>query len=149
MRPLKHDEHAAGAMAPDAAPPGLRPGFRVLVVDDNQDAADMLASLLALLEADVRIAYDGHSALSLVDSFEPEAVVLDLGMPVMDGFEVARRVRASANGGRIALVALSGWGQDRDRDQSAAAGFDVHLVKPVDIDRVVSVLRGLDGKRRA
>ena len=96
----------------------------------------------------MRVAYDGMSALELVERFAPEALVLDLGMPGMDGFEVARRVRALPGGDRIALVALSGWGQDKDRERTAAAGFDVHLLKPVDVDRIVSVLRGLDGMRK-
>jgi CheY-like chemotaxis protein len=141
-----HDEDSRSDSQP--VPAELRPGYRVLVVDDNVDAADMLASLLDLLAADVRVAYDGKSALELFGSFAPEAMVLDLGMPVIDGFEVARRVRALPGGERIALVALSGWGQDKDRERTAQAGFDVHLLKPVDVERVVSVLRGLDGMRR-
>ena len=124
----------------------LRAGYRVLVVDDNQDAADMLANLLRLLQADVRVVYDGQSALDLMDVFRPEAIVLDLGMPGMDGYEVARRVRAQPAGARLALIALSGWGQERDRERTAEVGFDVHLVKPVDLDRILTVLRELDGK---
>ena len=125
-------------------PPPAR--LRVLVVDDNQDAADMLANLLRLLQADVRVVYDGQSALDLMDVFRPEAIVLDLGMPGMDGYEVARRVRAQPAGARLALIALSGWGQERDRERTAEVGFDVHLVKPVDLDRILTVLRELDGK---
>src|SRR4029079_15478693 len=125
-RPHTHDHPTKNGNA-NAIPDALRPGTRVLVVDDNADAADMLASLLSMLAADVRVAYDGLAALKLVDSFDPEAIVLDLGMPVMDGYEVARRVRARPDGARVALVALSGWSQDRDREQSAEAGFDVHL----------------------
>ena len=102
----------------------------VLVVDDNQDAAQSMALLLQLLHHDVRACNDGTSALAAVSERRPQLILLDLGMPGMDGFEVARRLRAEP-GGALVIVALSGWGQQTDRDRTTEAGFDRHLVKPV------------------
>jgi CheY-like chemotaxis protein len=114
---------------------------RVLVVDDNEDAADSLGALLRVMGADVRVAHDGMTALDIFREYQPAAVFLDLGMPDMDGYEVARRIRAggSATGG-IRLVALSGWGQARDRAASREAGFDQHLIKPVGIGTLKGLL---------
>jgi len=106
-------------------------GRWVLVVDDNRDAADTLALMLQQLGGTVRAAYDGSEALALCQTFKPDVVLLDLGMPGMDGYEVAQHLRASPAGQTLQLIAISGWGQDEDRRRSAAAGFDQHLVKPV------------------
>jgi PAS domain S-box-containing protein len=108
------------------------PHRRVLVVDDNQDAADSLALLLRLAGQDAWTAYDGPSALVRAREFRPEVVFLDIGMPGMDGYEVARQLRASPELPGIKLVALTGWGQEEDRRRSAEAGFDRHMVKPVE-----------------
>ncbi|HEX5445981.1 MAG TPA: response regulator [Pirellulales bacterium] len=105
---------------------------RILVVDDNRDAADTLAMLLKLLGADVQTVYDGASALEAMRAVRPAAVLLDLGMPAMDGYEVARRIRAEPELRDVFLIALTGWGQEDDRRRSQDAGFNVHLVKPVD-----------------
>ena len=106
---------------------------RVLVVDDNEDAALTIAEVLTELGYDVTVAYDGPQALACAERVRPEVVVLDLGLPVMDGFEVARQLRAASAGRKVPrLVALSGYGQDVDRANSRAAGFDLHLVKPVE-----------------
>ena len=108
---------------------------RILVVDDNEDAATSLARLLSMLDGHtVQVAHDGPSALALAADFEPEVVILDIGMPGMDGYEVARRFRARPESQQTRLVALSGWGQEKDRERSRAAGFDHHLVKPVDLE---------------
>jgi CheY-like chemotaxis protein len=131
---------AAAAAAEAQSTTRLGRGTRVLVVDDNQDAADTLTTLLRMLEADVRVVYDGKSALELLDTFRPGIVVLDLGMPIMDGYTVARHIRERPDGAAIKLVALSGWGQAQDRERTAAAGFDRHLVKPVGFDEVQAVL---------
>jgi signal transduction histidine kinase len=113
-----------------SAPPPRRVPRRVLIVDDNRDAADSLAELLHVHGAEVRTAYDGESALQLHDRFD--AAVLDIGLPGMDGCELARRLRQAPGGAGLRLIALTGWGQEADRRRVAAAGFDHHLLKPVD-----------------
>jgi len=105
---------------------------RLLVVDDNRDAADSLAMLLGALGHHVRTAHDGLEGLAVATEFRPEVVLLDLGMPRLNGYDTARRLRAESWGERLLLVALTGWGQDGDRRQSREAGFDMHLVKPVE-----------------
>src|SRR5262245_7472855 len=104
---------------------------RILVVDDNTDAAESLALLLQLAGHDVRVAHDGIETLAVACEFEPEVVLLDLGMPKMDGYETARRLRRESWGRQATLVALTGWGQQRDRERTAELGFDLHLVKPI------------------
>ncbi len=116
------------------------PSRRVLVVDDNEDAAATLGELLASRGADVRVVNSGASALEAAASFHPEAVLLDIGMPDMDGYEVARRLRASPEHARTLLIALTGWGQDQDRRQSRAAGFDHHIVKPPDLPGLIKLI---------
>jgi two-component system, sensor histidine kinase len=116
---------------------------RVLVVDDNRDAADSLGALLQMLGADVRIAHDGTDALATLSAFQPAAVFLDLGMPGMSGYEVASRIRARSDVGATMLIALTGWGQEKDRRQTAAAGFNHHLVKPADVGALQAVLATL------
>src|SRR5690606_30401235 len=113
---------------------------RMLVVDDNHDAADSLSVLLASMGAEVRTAYDGRSALLLLDELQPQIVFLDIGMPEMDGFEVARRMRLRQAGDQILLVAVTGWGQPADRQRAREAGFDRHLVKPATYDDLRQVL---------
>jgi CheY-like chemotaxis protein/two-component sensor histidine kinase len=107
------------------------PGFRVLVADDNKDAADSLQRILDLYGYAVRVAYDGETALEMGSSFGPLVAVLDIGMPGIDGFDVARTMR-ERHGKNITLIALTGWGQENDRKRSSEAGFDHHLTKPVD-----------------
>ena len=116
-------------------------GHRVLVVDDNADAAESLAVLLRLQGNDVRVSLDGESALETAREFLPRVILLDLGMPVMDGFEVARRLRAMPELRGALLAALTGWGQQVDRDRTAASGFDRHLVKPVQHEALQELLR--------
>jgi two-component system CheB/CheR fusion protein len=106
--------------------------FRVLVVDDNRDAATTLALLLRARGHEVQVANDGHAALELAESFRPQVVLLDIGLPGIDGYEVARRLRSSPRTRDILIVAISGYGQDEDRKRSQQVGFDFHLVKPVD-----------------
>ncbi|HEX7036511.1 MAG TPA: ATP-binding protein [Pseudomonadales bacterium] len=128
------------------APAPVRPRLpalerqRMLVVDDNHDAADSLSVLLASMGAEVRTAYDGRSALLLLDELQPQIVFLDIGMPEMDGFEVARRMRRRQAGDQILLVAVTGWGQPADRQRAREAGFDRHLVKPATYDDLRQVL---------
>ena len=112
--------------------PGPRAPRRVLVADDNTDAADTLADILRGQGHEVAVAYDGVAALHKAEAFRPEVAVLDLGMPGLTGHEVAQRLRQRDDLGRVRLVALTGWGQPEERRRSAEAGFDLHLVKPLD-----------------
>lgn len=118
---------------------GTFPNCRVLVVDDNQDAGDTLGMLLTALQATVRTVHSGLEALATIDEFDPEVVLLDIGMPFMDGYEVARRIRAR-RGKSIRLIALTGWGQEEDIRRAERAGFDHHLVKPPDLDKLGKLL---------
>jgi len=119
-------EHPPG---PYAAAPGA--ALRVLVADDNRDAADSMQRMLALFGHEVKVAYDGSSAVRLGEQFAPRVALLDIGMPGTNGYDVARALRR-VHGQRVTLVAVTGWGQDADRRRSAEAGFDHHLTKPVD-----------------
>ena len=107
------------------------PPQRILVADDNRDAAEALSLQLQFAGHDVRTAHDGVEALEVAQTFEPDIALLDLGMPKMDGYETARQLRLRSNGRGLRLIALTGWGQQQDRDRTADAGFDAHLVKPV------------------
>jgi PAS domain S-box-containing protein len=118
-------------------PPSKR---RVLVVDDNEDAAESLAIALRLSGHQVRVAHDGPAGLRAAQEHRPEVVFLDIGMPGMDGYEVARRLRQQPGGGDAMLVAVTGWGQEADRRRSHEVGFDRHLVKPVDVDALHRLL---------
>jgi signal transduction histidine kinase/CheY-like chemotaxis protein len=117
--------------APVAQAPPARSAKRVLVVDDNADAAETLSQLLELMDHEPRTAHDGQGALARFEEFRPEVVLLDIGLPDMDGYEVARRIRSRADH-EVRLVALTGWGQKEDKARAAAAGFDDHWTKPID-----------------
>lgn len=123
---------------------GALPPLRILVVDDNRDAADSLGMLLKFLGADAQVAYEGTEALEATRTYRPAVVLLDIGMPGMDGYEVARRVRQEADFRDIVLVAMTGWGQEEDRLRSKSAGFDHHLVKPVAPDVLQALLVSLE-----
>ncbi len=120
-----------------------RAGCAVLLVDDNPDAADLLAESLRALGHDVQVAGDGPSALSLVRSFHPRVAVLDIGLPVMDGYELAERLREYQGLENLALIAVTGYGQAMDRQRTRNAGFNAHLVKPVDVHEVDALIRDL------
>jgi len=113
---------------------------RVLVVDDNEDCAEMLASSLESMGHRVRVARDGRTALDAAATFHPDVALLDIGLPVMDGYELASRLRDLPDGQDIHLVAVTGYGQQRDRTASKAAGFAEHVVKPVDLERLQAIL---------
>ena len=119
------------------------PRRRILVVDDNQDSAQSLALLLEILGNEVRSVHDGPTALKVADEWVPDMVLLDIGMPGMDGYEVARRMRALPVLKRVRLVAQTGWGQEEDRQHSQDAGFDHHLVKPVEVTALQDLLASL------
>ena len=122
------------------APLPLPKGRRVLVVDDNVDAAKSLALLLEMTGHEVMLAYDGIHAVDLAKSFQPEFVLLDIGLPGLDGYGVAKQIRLQDALKDTVLVALTGYGQDSDRQRSQAAGFDHHLTKPADFDEIELIL---------
>jgi CheY-like chemotaxis protein len=115
-------------------------GRRVLVVDDNEDGADALAMLLTYAGAELRVAYDGPAALAAMPDFRPDSVLLDIGLPGLDGHATCQALRALPGGSYVAVVALTGFGQEHDKQRARAAGFDAHLTKPVDVDSVVRLL---------
>jgi CheY-like chemotaxis protein/two-component sensor histidine kinase len=129
-----------GAARPEAGQAAAGATRRVLVVDDNRDAADSLALMLTLSGHDTRAAYGGVAALELAAQFLPDIVLLDIGMPQLNGYQVAEQIRRQPWGRRIALVALTGWGQEEDKRRALAAGFDHHLTKPLDPLRLAALL---------
>ena len=135
-------EAAAVARPAPIAPPRarrVRAGERVLVVDDNVDAAEMLADALSGAGYEVRVATDGLDAIAVARDFRPHAGLLDIGLPVLDGYELARRLREE-HGAGLRLVAITGYGQASDRRRAHEAGFDEHVVKPVGLDLLLRVL---------
>jgi two-component system OmpR family response regulator len=116
---------------------------RVLVVDDNRDAAESLALMLSLEGFRVETAEDGYAGLGLARTFRPRVILLDIGLPGMDGYQVARRLRDDPETARLSIVAVSGYGSEEDRERARAAGFDFHLVKPVDPERLMELLAAL------
>lgn len=117
-------------------------GQRVLVIDDDVDCADTVAMVLRRLGAEVRVAYSGAAGLTLCESFEPELVFLDIGMPQMDGYATVKALRDHCGATRrLRIVALTGWGQTEDQERTLAAGFDHHLVKPADLSELRAILQ--------
>jgi CheY-like chemotaxis protein len=116
--------------------------LRVLVVDDLVDAAVTMARLLRLMECEVRTAHDGHTALTTASEFLPDVVLLDLGLPGLDGYEVARQLRSQPGTARSFIIALTGYGHAAARDDALAAGCDDHLLKPAGIDQLLALLNG-------
>ena len=121
----------------------LRSSFRILVVDDNQDAADSLAEMLKLMGNDTRTAYDGQAGVDVAGEFQPDVILLDIGMPKLNGYDACRRIREQTGGQSVVLIAVTGWGQEDDRRRSQAAGFDHHMVKPVDPRAMMELLARL------
>ncbi|QYF92224.1 response regulator [Massilia sp. PAMC28688] len=134
--PVVSEEKLPATPAPETALSLADRRPRVLVVDDNRDAADSLQALFEIENCNVATAYDGFEAVQAVDEFMPELVVMDLGMPSMDGYEAARRIRDKAGTQNILMIALTGWGQSDARQRTMEAGFDHHLIKPVDFDEI-------------
>jgi CheY-like chemotaxis protein len=129
--------------APAPRQPGafhLLPRHRILVVDDNQDAARSLSMLLKCAGHEVQTVYDGLAAVEAAREFQPDVVLLDIGLPGLNGYEACRRIRQLAPGGNVIVIALTGWGQDEDRQKSSDAGFDGHLVKPVEFGALVKLI---------
>ncbi len=119
---------------------------RILVVDDNRDAAATMATMLQMLGNEVRTAGDGLEAIEVAERFRPQVVLMDIGLPKLDGYEVTRRIREQAWGREAAVIALTGWGQEADRGRSREAGCDGHLVKPIDLPSLEKLLVELQGK---
>jgi signal transduction histidine kinase/ActR/RegA family two-component response regulator len=138
-------EHAE----PDRPEPMSPPPLRMLIVDDNRDAADSLAMLLRTTGNEIRTAYDGLEALQVASEFRPEVVLLDIGLPKIDGHEVAQRLRHEAWGRRVCLIAITGWSDESDRARSRAAGFDHHLVKPLDTAHLAQLLGSVERSARS
>jgi signal transduction histidine kinase len=146
LKPVPTPELAAApslALAPQAVT-----SCRALVVDDNQDAADTLAMILQLLGHATHCISDPHQVVDAVDAFAPDIVFLDIGMPGLSGYDVARRLRAHAANDTLTLVALTGWGQPEDRRRTAETGFDHHLVKPAELAAIQRICSGLSSRRR-
>jgi PAS domain S-box-containing protein len=137
------------AAAPASETPANGAPHRILVVDDNKDSADSLAMLLELTGHEVFKAHDGQEAFAAAEQHRPDVILLDIGLPVLNGHDVCRRIRQEAWGQAMVLIALTGWGQDEDRRRSQDAGFDGHLVKPVDHPRLLNLLASLTEPRTA
>ena len=123
------------------------PKKRILVVDDHRDSAESLAMLLRLSGHDVRTARDGRQAIVEAEVYQPDLVLLDIGLPGLDGYEVARRLRSEPSAGHPKLVALSGYGREEDLREAYAAGFDHYLIKPVDFDALQKLLATLESTK--
>ena len=138
--PVLIEKHEAPAPNPMAEGPIAAAARRILVVDDNHDSAETLSMLLELTGHQTQLAFDGVEAVEAANNFRPDVILMDLGMPKLNGFEAARRVRQQPWSKGMVLVALTGWGQDEDRNRTAEAGFDGHLVKPVEFDTLTKLL---------
>jgi two-component system CheB/CheR fusion protein len=138
--PLVRERVSVPAQEPGLAPKRVADGYRALVVDDNRDAADTLAMLLASLGVQVEVTYDGPSALAIVQNWTTGLLFLDLGMPEMDGYQLARAIRDLPGPRSLTLIALTGWGQQEDRQRTTAAGFHKHLLKPVPVHALSQLL---------
>ena len=132
IAPDSHDKPAASSMP-----------LKILVVDDNRDGADSLSEMLQLMGNDTRTGYDGLQAVALAGAYQPDVILLDIGLPKLNGYEACGLIRENAAGKPLVLIAVTGWGQDKDRDRTRAAGFDHHLVKPVDPMALMKMLDGL------
>lgn len=121
----------------------MKSTLRILIVDDNRDSADSLGMMLKMMGNDTRTAYDGEEAVAVTAEFRPDVILLDIGLPKLNGYEACRRIRAREGGERVVVIAQTGWGQDEDRQRTHDAGFDHHMVKPVDPTALMTLLAGL------
>jgi CheY-like chemotaxis protein len=141
-------EVGEGARTPERSPATPKK-LRILVADDNADAATSLGELLSGRGHDVRVVHDGAEALAAARTFQPDVAFLDIGMPKVHGYEVARRLREETATRRTLLVALTGWGRDDDRQRAKEAGFDRHLVKPPEPAEIDRILEGAPARTQA
>lgn len=146
--PLAVSNRLAEKVTPEPRAAATLSTQRILVVDDNRDAGDSLGMLLRLLGAQVHVVYDGPAALAALEAYRPAVILMDIGMPGMDGYEVARLIRQQPRFQNITLIALTGWGQEKDRARTRDEGFDYHLVKPADINALQALLVSLQGDER-
>jgi CheY-like chemotaxis protein len=135
---------AAGPLSADGVeePAAPKSSLRILIVDDNRDAADSLGMLLRIMGNDTRTAYDGQEGVDVAGEFWPDVMLLDIGLPKLNGHEACRRIRGRPWGKKVVLIAMTGWGQEEDRRLSHEAGFDYHMVKPVDPQELMKLLVG-------
>ena len=140
VSPMAADPSVETADSENSAQPAAATGVRVVVADDNRDSLESLAILLRLQGYDVHTAGNGREALALVTRVRPAVAILDIGMPEMNGYEVAESIRAQPSGGEVILIAFSGWGQDQDKQRARKAGFDYHFTKPLNLERLQEVL---------
>jgi CheY-like chemotaxis protein len=124
-------------------PAPFRTCYRILVVDDNRDAAESLQFLLRLLGAEVQVAHDGIAALEMAEQYRPHVVVLDIGLPKLDGYQAAKSIRECEWGKDMVLVAVSGWCREEDREHSQASGLNGHLAKPVRVEEIRNLIQQL------
>jgi PAS domain S-box-containing protein len=143
VRLPRRDSRTQPGLVPTAVDEEQIASRRVLIADDNRDAAETLAMLLQIEGHEVHVVHDGRAAVSAFTDFNPEVALLDIGMPELSGYEVARRVRENVHGQTVTLIALTGWGQERDKEQALAAGFNHHFTKPVEPARISKILRSL------
>ena len=137
---------ADNSMADVSKPPVTQTAtrrFKILVVDDNHDSALSLAMMLSIMGHDTRTAHDGESAVSTAETFLPDVILLDIGLPKLNGYEVAQRIRDTSWGAAMYLIAVTGWGQDEDRQRSSEVGLNLHMVKPVEPSALEQVLASL------
>jgi CheY-like chemotaxis protein len=120
---------------------------RVLVVDDNHDNAESLAMLVQVMGHEAATAHDGMAAIEAVDRFRPDLILLDIGLPKLDGFEVAEQLRARPDGDALFLVAITGWARDEEKQRAKSVGFDEHMTKPVDPNRLETLIRSICARR--
>jgi CheY-like chemotaxis protein len=132
----------ASALPPveQAEPKAQKSAFRILIVDDNVDGADSLAVMLNILGNDTRTAYDGQTGVQEAERFRPDVALFDIGLPKLNGYEACQRIRKQPWGKGVVLIAVTGWGQEDDRRRSQEAGFDYHMVKPVDPQALMKLL---------
>ena len=136
-------------MDPPTVGSATGPGSRILLVDDNHDAATVLADSLRALGHDVLVAHDGPTALVAGAEYHPQVALLDLGLPVMDGFELAERLRGESGLSNLTLVAVTGYAQEVDRRRTAASGFQLHLAKPIDVHQLDTFIRATFANSRS
>jgi len=142
--PLVNEGSAVQAPEVDDAPAAMKSLLRILIVDDNRDSADSLSELLKMMGNDTRTAYDGRQGVDLAGEYRPDVILLDIGLPKLNGYEACCLIREQPKGKGALLIALTGWGQDEDRRRSHEAGFDHHMVKPVDPQALMSMIAVLN-----
>jgi len=144
-RGMKNISHPSSKLGPARdEEKNLRRTLRVLVVDDNEDSAATLGMLLNTMRHDVRIAHDGLDAINVADEFRPNVILLDIGLPKLNGYETAESIRRKPWGKDVVIIATTGWGQVEAKERSKKAGFNYHMVKPVDLNALRSILASLE-----